>query len=189
MCDSHPSSFTCHNTAQRAVPPGWRLATAAQLWFSYLTCKLMPQPDWLTLFSKRRCNAFWGCRLNIGWHTNYLFFKHNWPLFELKNIIFSVKQEQEVEQLRYKDKTARQVRRFWEEDKMDRLLLKFLIQSKGRPGLFLLESCSSGLFGYSFNEQQSLNAPYSSISCPPGSRWQQRLDLMEVQADGKPCRV
>lgn len=77
MCDSH-------NTAQKTVPPGWRLATAAQQCFSYLTCKLMPRPDWLTLFSKWRCNAFWGCRLNIGWHTNYLFLALDCPLFQLK---------------------------------------------------------------------------------------------------------
>lgn len=70
MCDSHPSSLTCHNTAQRTVPPGWRLVTAARQCSSYLTCKLMPKPDWLTPFSKWRRNAFWGCRLNIGWHTN-----------------------------------------------------------------------------------------------------------------------
>lgn len=70
MCASHPSSLTCHNTAQRTVAPGWRLATAAQHRSSYLTCKLMPKSDWLTLFSKWRCNAFWGCRLNIGWYTN-----------------------------------------------------------------------------------------------------------------------
>lgn len=80
MCDSGTSSLTCHNTAQRTVPLSWRLATAAQQCFSYLTCKLMPQPDWLTTFSKRTCNAFWGCRLNIGWHPNYLFLALDCPL-------------------------------------------------------------------------------------------------------------
>lgn len=38
--------------------------------------------------------------------------------------------------------------------------------SKGRPGRISLESCSSGLFGYSFNVQQSLHTPCSSISSP-----------------------
>lgn len=60
---------TCHNTARRPVAPGWRLVTAAQQCSSYLTCKLMPKPDWLTPFSRWGCNAFWGYRLNIGWHT------------------------------------------------------------------------------------------------------------------------
>lgn len=45
--------------------------------------------------------------------------------------------------------------RFWKEDKMARLLLKISDTSKGRPLLILLESCSSGLFGYSFSVQQS----------------------------------
>lgn len=65
----------------------------------------------------------------------------------------------------------------------------FSATSKGRPGLILLESCRSGLFGYSFKVQQRLHTPYSSISCLAGSRQQHRLEMMEVRADGKPCRV
>lgn len=168
---SHPSSATCHNTAQRTVPPCWRLATAAQQCFSYLTCKLMPQPDWLTLFSKRRRNAFWGCRLNIGWHTNYLFLALDCPLFKWKHH-FRCKTTREIcGTVEVEGQNSQTGAEILERRQNGQTAAEASAISKGRPGLILLESRSSGLFGYSFNVQQSLHTPYSSISCPPGSRW------------------
>lgn len=79
-----------------------------------------------------------------------------------------------MEQLRYKDKIAGQVLRFWKEDKMARLLLKIRIHPKGRPGLNLLESCGLGLFGYSFKVQQTSHSLFLNQSAvfqdPNGSQ-------------------
>lgn len=56
--------------------------------------------------------------------------------------------------------------------------------SKGKPGWISLESCSSGLFGYSFSAQQSLDSFYSSISCLRGSISRQQVN----KGNGSPRR-
>lgn len=66
--------------------------------------------------------------------------------------IFSVKQQKkDAESLMQKDEQATKVLRLWKEHKMIRNPAEISDTSKGALCLRLLESCSSGLLGYSFN--------------------------------------
>lgn len=80
-----------------------------------------------------------------------------------------------------KDKTTRQLIRFGKDQMCQQLLKLQMLPKVGLVWSHLIPVLQFFIAGYSFNVQHSLHSPYSLISCPQSSKWQQKMGKINVQ--------